>query len=229
MIEKLVEGSYLKRLDNIAQWLERDVFNKESVAQHSFKVAVFTRAILEDIFGHSGHVRNDVKILTFKLECVTHALHHDFDEAIFLRDVSHSVKYNKFNGNEVRQAINHFVEHQFVEEFKSDEIPDSYQMFEDSIVNVNQDVKAVVKVADWLALLYYCRRELALGNHNFEETYEYCKVNLKTATDKAAQTLNRVFENYEINSVSIKNAIDINFVDKINNIIQSSVYGNKDY
>ena len=50
MIDKIFNGPYLRRLDNIIQWQEKDVFAKESVSQHSFKVAVFTSVILEDIF-----------------------------------------------------------------------------------------------------------------------------------------------------------------------------------
>lgn len=41
MIVKIFNGEYLKRLDNILQWQERDVFKQESVSQHSYKVSVF--------------------------------------------------------------------------------------------------------------------------------------------------------------------------------------------
>ena len=218
MIEQIVEGSHLKRIDNIVQWQERDVFQRESVSQHSFKVSVFTRVILEDILGgDDGRGRWD----KFKLDCVTHALFHDFDEAIFLRDISHSVKYNKFNGQEIKEAINHYVSHQFFEEFGEDDgrYSDSLKMLHKSIVSVDPEVKEVVKVADWMALLYFCRRELSLGNVNFNETYEYCKESLFKSANKMV---------YDLAAKSL----DIEpqkFIESINKIISSDYHGKKDF
>ena len=218
MIEQIVEGSHLKRIDNIVQWQERDVFQRESVSQHSFKVSVFTRVILEDILGgDDGRGRWD----KFKLDCVTHALFHDFDEAIFLRDISHSVKYNKFNGQEIKEAINHYVSHQFFEEFGEDDgkYSDSLKMLHKSIVSVDPEVKEVVKVADWMALLYFCRRELSLGNVNFKETYEYCKESLFKSANKMV---------YDLAAKSL----DIEpqkFIESINKIISSDYHGKKDF
>ena len=188
MIEKLVNGDHLKRLDNIVQWLEQDGFNKESVSEHSFKVAVFTRAILEDIFGNN----NDEGVLRFKLDCVTHALHHDFDEAIFLRDISHDIKYNKFNGEEIRHVIDDYVKHKFDEDF-GDESTDCYRMMYNSIVEVPMHIKPVVKLADWLALFYHCKREVALGNERFMETLVYCRKSIKESVENVIGSINAVF------------------------------------
>lgn len=218
MIDKIVTGSHLKRVDNIIQWQERDVFQRESVSQHSFKVSVFTRIILEDIF---DGVEFNGRFDKFKLECVTHAIFHDFDEAIFLRDAAHSIKYNKFNGLEIREAINHYVEHQFFEEFKEDDGMESasVKMLHSSIIEVAPLVKEVVKVADWMALLYFCRRELALGNSNFEKTYEYCKDSVLKA---ASQMI------YDIGAY----VIGINtqkFLESIHKIINTDYHGTNDF
>ena len=216
MIDKIVTRSYLKRLDNIIQWQERDVFNKESVSQHSFKVSVFTRVLLDDVFGDS----HDFQAEGFKLDCVTHAIFHDWDEAIFLRDVSHSIKYNEFNGQDVRNAIDDYVNHEFVKEFENLGEQDrvAYETLYKSIVGVDPKVKIVVKVADWLALLFFCRRELALGNKNFEATYKYCKQGLFKA---ANNLVNMVAECYNINARD--------FLISINNLIESDVYGETDF
>ena len=53
MLEKIFNGTYLSRLDNIVQWLERDRHNQESVSQHSYKVTIFARVLLEEIFGEN--------------------------------------------------------------------------------------------------------------------------------------------------------------------------------
>ena len=216
MIDKIVTRSYLKRLDNIIQWLERDVFNKESVSQHSFKVSVFTRVLLDDVFGDS----HDLQVERFKLDCVTHAIFHDWDEAIFLRDVSHSIKYNEFNGQDVRNAIDDYVNHEFSKEFENLDEQDrvAYETLHKSIVEVDPKVKIVVKVADWLALLYFCRRELALGNKNFTATYKYCSQGLFKA---AANLANMAAEYYNIDSG--------NFLNSINKLIESNVYGETDF
>lgn len=216
MIDKIVTRSYLKRLDNIIQWQERDVFNKESVSQHSFKVSVFTRVLLDDVFGDS----HDLQIERFKLDCVTHAIFHDWDEAIFLRDVSHSIKYNEFNGQDVRNAIDEYVNHEFSKEFEFLDEQDrvAYETLRKSIVDVDPQVKIVVKVADWLALLFFCRRELALGNKNFTATYKYCRQGLFKA---AANLANMVAEYYNIDSG--------NFLNSINKLIESNVYGETDF
>jgi len=216
MIEEIISKSYLKRLDNIVQWLERDTFNRESVSQHSFKVAVFTRVLLDDIFGDT----QDFRVERFKMNCVTHAIFHDFDEAIFLRDVSHNVKYNEFNGSDVRKSIDDFVEYEFNKEFakESESEKPAYDTLKSAIIDVDPDVKKVVKVADWLALLYYCRRELALGNKNFELTYKYCINGVIRATYNMCKMIEIIF------NISTEN-VESN----INKIMKASVYGETDY
>lgn len=217
MIEKLVNGDHLKRLDNIVQWLEHDGFTRESVAEHSFKVAVFTRAILEEVFGSDDNIEKslDIEILRFKLNCVTHALHHDFDEAIFLRDVSHNVKYNKFNGTEIRHAIDVYVRHQFEEDFRGASA-DSYHMMHASVIAIPTYVKPVVKLADWLALYYHCKRELSLGNNKFNEVTMYCKQNILESVEIVIGDVNAVFNRNGVLTDSLDK-----FRQKIHNIVNN--------
>ena len=173
MIEKFIKGTHLKRLDNIIQWQEKDVFTKESVSQHSFKVTIFTRMILEEIFG----VYNSGEIAKFKLDCVTKAMFHDWDEAIFLRDISHEIKYNTFNGEKIREVIKEYVENEFNEEF-SPALPPNNSAFDvlyAAVIDSDKCVKSVVKLADWLALYYFCEREINLGNKDFDAIKKYCE------------------------------------------------------
>ena len=210
MIEKIVLSDYLKRLDNIIQWQEIDVFNKESVSQHSFKVSVFTRIIVEELFLNE-HQDDDYElaytISSFKLAAVTHAIFHDWDEAIFLRDVSHSVKYNKHNGQDVRKTIDDYVKFEFDKEFDDSDV--CKNLLYHSIIDVNTSVKKVVKVADWLALFFFCRRELALGNKSFEDTYNYCRQGIvKSAMDMIEEMKSK----FGISCESVYNAIIHNVI-----------------
>lgn len=173
MLEKIFKSDYLKRLDNIKQWQEVDVFKEESVAQHSYKVTVFARVLLEDLFA-----RNSCnEILKFKLDCVTHAMFHDWDEALILRDMSHKTKYNSYNGAEIRDSLDHLTKHLVEEEFAGEE--DSAFLLRKQIAHPDLTVKKFCKLCDWLALQFYVERELSLGNKYFADVSDYCIENIR--------------------------------------------------
>ena len=107
-------NDYLKKicsLDNIHQWEERDSIVKESVSQHSFKVAAIAAYVLEEL-KKDEVLSSSPKFIEFAYNALKYALLHDFDESIILRDMSHMVKYNTFNGEEIRKVLNDFVEHE---------------------------------------------------------------------------------------------------------------------
>jgi 5'-deoxynucleotidase YfbR-like HD superfamily hydrolase len=174
MIRKMFEGAYLRQLDNIVQWSEMDVFQRESVSQHSFKVAVFTRVLLQDIFGDidEGDMRSPL-LRDFKLRCVDYAMFHDFDEALIRRDISHVTKYNRFNGSEIRRNLNELADHLAQEEILADSV--SGKFVYDTIIHPESYVKRFVKLCDWLAMAFFIRREQRMGNQNMhlEDTTVY--------------------------------------------------------
>lgn len=180
---KLFNRDYLARLDNIKQWLEYDRHQQESVSQHSYKVSVFAMSIM-DYFWPTG--TENVKVLRFKYQTLKMALMHDFDEAILRRDITHEVKYNAYNGFEVRNVLDRFVEHQLYEEFgeESDVVKTLSKDWE------HYDVAhAIVKVADWMALLYFLNRELAIGNRSWPlNLLPYCKDNYRKAISTLQDT-----------------------------------------
>lgn len=187
MLEKIFNGEYLKRLDNIKQWQEIDVFNKESVAQHSYKVTVFARILLEDLFA-----RNSCnEILKFKLDCVTHAMFHDWDEALILRDMSHKTKYNSYNGEEIRESLNHLTNHLVKEEFAGED--DSAFMLRKQISFPDPNVKTFCKLCDWLALKFYVERELSLGNKHFEDVNRSCFESIRKYAENVKDVLIKKF------------------------------------
>ena len=173
---KLFSRDHLARLDNIKQWLEYDRHQQESVSQHSFKVSVFTMSLLEYLWPSDTQ---HAEVWLFKYQTLKLALMHDFDEAILRRDITHELKYNKYNGGEIRNALDRFVDRQLTEEFGDES--DVVKMFskKDKFYDV---MHAIVKVADWMALLYFLNRELAIGNRSWPlNLLTYCKDNYRKA------------------------------------------------
>ena len=205
MIQKMFEGAYLRQLDNIVQWSEMDVFQRESVSQHSFKVAIFTRVLLQDIFGDpdEGSMLY-APLQDFKLKCVDYALFHDFDEALIRRDISHVTKYNRFNGPEIRRNLNELADYLAKTEILSDELSGKYCY--DTILHPFLYVKRFVKLCDWLAMAFFIRREQRMGNVNMkmEDTTVYNGV--RSAIEEVKKTLenNECFKNLEPNFVPLE-------------------------
>lgn len=180
---KLFNRDYLARLDNIKQWLEYDRHQQESVSQHSFKVSVFTMSLLDYLWPSDTQ---HAEVWLFKYQTLKLALMHDFDEAILRRDITHELKYNKYNGGEIRSVLDRFVDRQLTEEFGDES--DVVKMFskEDKFYDV---MHAIVKVADWMALLYFLNRELAIGNRSWPlNLLPYCKDNYRKAVSTLQDT-----------------------------------------
>ena len=161
MIEKVFNGAYLKRLDNIVQWSEKDVFTRETVSSHSYKVTVFCRVLLEEIF----RVDND-STREFKMNCVTHAMFHDWDEALLLRDISHETKYNSYNGEQIRSVLDNLSKHLAVNEFLDGTSTGEFVF--GAIFTNDESVNSFCKVCDWLALAFFIKREQSMGNQNLD-------------------------------------------------------------
>lgn len=176
----------LSRLDNIKQWLELDTINKESVSQHSLKVAAFAAVLLEEVFDKDT-LEYDYKLLNFSKDVILHAIFHDFDEALILRDLSHEVKYNKYNGEFLRNGLNSYAMYEFYRMFMPDDKlkdkPESKveKMLHDSFFAKDNVVKSFVKFCDWLAMCMFVSRELRLGNKNINDKVRNCKTGIKIA------------------------------------------------
>ena len=182
MIEKVFNGAYLKRLDNIVQWSEKDVFTRETVSSHSYKVTVFCRVLLEEIF----KVDND-SIREFKMNCVTHAMFHDWDEALLLRDISHETKYNSYNGEQIRSVLDSLSKHLAVNEFL-DETSTGEFVF-GAIFTNDESVNSFCKVCDWLALAFFIKREQSMGNQNLSAQETTVKDGLRKSVNRGVGIL----------------------------------------
>ena len=202
MIDKIFNGPYLRRLDNIIQWQEKDVFARESVSQHSFKVAVFTSVILEDIFPtkNSHNVVDEIRskhIAEFKLKCIQSALFHDLDEALLLRDISHETKYNGYNGEQIRNALNALSDHIANKEFFDEKWGSGGSMIYYAMRCKNPVVKSGVKVADWMALIFFVRREQDLGNKTLDSLRPYLIESFKRAVNEMKEQIAKEFGEFD--------------------------------
>lgn len=165
---------HLSRLDNIHQWEERDSIIEESVSQHSFKVSAIAHYILRIIEKEMNFlpIRNStfyLKFVEFKASCLSYAILHDFDEAIIGCDIPHVVKYNPYNGEKIREAINDFVSHKETLDFQG------------LIPQPTEIVKKFVKVCDWVALSTFCERNREMGCFSFTGEIYYCDEKLREA------------------------------------------------
>lgn len=184
-MKKFVEK--IELLDNITQWSERDSIIKESVSQHSFKVAAIANYLFQSI--DAGKKPHECIPDTFRGDVLSYAIMHDFDEAIFGRDVSHTVKYNSYNGEHIRKAIDEYVEHTLETEFFGLMKTPSYI------------VKRFVKLCDWLALLTFTTRNQNMGAKTFSNEDVYCREKIIETMKEVEELLYSEFGiNIELNS-----------------------------
>lgn len=196
MLEKIFNGIFLKRLDNIIQWQDKDVLKHESVAQHSYKVSVFCTLVLDEIFGE----KNDKEeVENFKLRCIKHAIYHDWDEALIMRDVSHETKYNTFNGEEIRACLNNLSKELSRREFLNDgDIETVYNAMNES----DEVIHSVVKFCDWLAMIFYLNREESLGNKTLIKQKEHAYLSIVNAYSKMRIEINGYFNLNIVNDLN---------------------------
>lgn len=175
-------------LDNVRQWEERDSVVKETVSQHSFKVSAICIYILEKITDDNwDRLGGNNYWSSFRYEAVKYATLHDFDEAILCRDISHEIKYNKYNGGVIRVALDNFVKH---------EIDESGLSFIYGEVWAN--VKDLVKMCDWLALLTFITRNEKMGVKEFSEEKKYCLDNFSDSVVTVKATIDRTFKDCDL-------------------------------
>ena len=169
MFDKIFTDRDFDQLNNMVRWNGLNRIKDESVAHHSFIVTWFSRIIVEELLGD----KND----SFKLEVITYALFHDFDE-MFSGDIIHGVKYNEFNGKEIKKSIDEYCNFKVINKFA--EQNSSNNLIKKNMTGfVSKSAKSIVKLSDWLSMCFYLKKEIALGNKGLYDHYFYCaeKVN----------------------------------------------------
>ena len=133
--------------------------------------------------------------------------------------MSHETKYNNYNGTEIRTALNNLSKHKAIEEFGEEDEPGSgnwtasANMVVGNITRSGDDVKIFCKLADWLALAFYMKRERELGNKSLSAQWESGRAGLEQAVTNVIEMLNRKFGGHVIMNFS-----------ELNNLIKN-VYG----
>lgn len=183
-------------LDNIKQWEERDSVIKETVSQHSFKVSAICIYLLNKV-NRDEILSENWRWNVFALNCVKHAVLHDFDESVLGRDISHVVKYNVRNGEKIRNVLNDFVDYEL-------------KRMDLQFINngVNPDVKTFVKLCDWLSMMTFIVRNKKMGVLDFQKEESYCLDKIGESINVVKFMLEHKFGEYELNLDFFNNLIE---------------------
>ena len=156
------------RLNNMPRWAGWRRIQEETVAHHSFIVTWFARLIVEEVLPK----REDLQ-----LKVTTYAIFHDFDET-FTGDILHGVKHNKHNGQKLRTLMKEFCHNKTLEVFSG--TSRSEVLIRETMLDEHrEDVKGIVKLADWLSMAYYLKREVSMGNAGLQHVLDYCEDNIQ--------------------------------------------------
>ena len=175
IIRRSMNGDFDRLFDTMRWNSSNFVFQKESLAAHQYMVAYFANALALDLsFGVEA-----------RLNVLEYALHHDWDE-IFTGDIGHEVKYNQYNGLRIRESLEELIRFSAQKEFLRSEY-DSEIVIGRIIADTHEYapcVKMLVKVCDWLSMLFFCVREVKLGNTYFLSKMMYCIDSCVASVDK---------------------------------------------
>lgn len=130
------------QLKNVIRYNTRNILKKESVAEHSFYVALFALKICDDY---------KIDTVNTKMSLIK-ALLHDMPE-IELNDITHNVK-ERLN---LRPFLKKYEDEYFVEHYKQHE----WLMIEG-----NDKINAIVDLADAMSVYQYSLNETMLGNQS---------------------------------------------------------------
>lgn len=167
--EFFFEPEYLQKLytlKNIVRYNPRTRLKNESVAEHSFFVALIALELCN---------RLNTSVETTQ-QCLIKALLHDMPETE-LNDITHDVK-SRLNLSSVLKA--------YEDEYFNREFPVYSELMSNNDDNL---VNFIVNYADTMSVLQYTHNEIELGNKSMQEIYDNCLVRLKTIKNKIKEIL----------------------------------------
>ena len=124
------------------------------------------------------------------------AILHDFDASVLGRDISHVVKYNSYNGKEIREVLNNFVDFE-LREMKLDFINN----------DIDLEVKTFVKLCDWLSMLTFIIRNKRMGVTDFNNEEKYCLEKTSESVNVVKFMIEDKFSDYELDLQFFNNLI----------------------
>lgn len=155
-------------LKDVIRYNCRKHLKDESVAEHSFYVALLALMICEQ-----KHIEDNDIIRQVLIK----ALLHDMPE-IELNDITHNVKERL-----------HLTE--FLKKFEDEYYAEKFPTYSDLMANDDDNiVNRIVLFADALSVKQFCLNELSLGNNNKDITDEI----LKSATERCEKHEKRLDE-----------------------------------
>jgi 5'-deoxynucleotidase YfbR-like HD superfamily hydrolase len=179
IFERLFSDPTFDRLNNLHRWNGIRRLKEESVAHHSYIVTLFARILAETTL-----VSNDDRLMV-----TTRAIFHDWDE-IFSGDITHDVKYNDYNGKEIRDAVDAFVRNSMKAKFSEDNGSFSEMLIMGySVGKLPKYVDSLVKVSDWLSMAFYLKMEVTLGNRSLDRLFRYCDEHINRTCKQAKEDL----------------------------------------
>lgn len=198
--ERFLNDPEFDRINNMVRWNGLNRVKDETVAHHSFIVSWFCRILAEEIFEE-----NEIKFLI-----LSYAIFHDYDE-IFTGDILNPFKYNEYNGNEVRSVIDDFLKFKISQKFNTDSKTD--EMFR-GILNkttIPPIARKIVKIADWISMYFYLKKERQLGNAGVGRQNAHCIENIRLTCQDAIDYLNESNE-YKVNLTILEEIKNTHFI-----------------
>lgn len=188
IIYNIFKNPMYDQINNMVRWNGISRNKDETVGHHTHIVTFFTRILLEDLFSFlPEEIKN--KIIA---DTVTYAMFHDFDES-FTGDILHDFKHNKFNGTDIKSSISKYLDQVQVQNFGSDSIFDKLITKYAFKVEIEKYQKSIVKLSDWLSMLFYIQKEKQLGNKNIDRQWDSC---LKSVSNQAVTVMEEINETF---------------------------------
>lgn len=155
------------RLKNVVRYNTRNVIKKESVAEHSFYVALFTLKICND---YNVDPRTEKR-------AIIKALLHDMPE-IELNDITHDVK-EKLN---LRP---------FLKKYEDEYFDTHFSEYRSLMKEGDEKTNAIVDYADTMSVYQYVLNEELLGNksNDIQEILNITKIRIKTCKERLEEIL----------------------------------------
>lgn len=171
----IVDDNNIYKLSNIIRYSQQSKIKNESVAEHSYYVGWFTKCICTKY-----ELSDKIRLMAFEA-----ALLHDIPEVI-TNDITYDVKQMVPEVSALLKPYEEDVikEHSHV----------AYKVLFKPETKDELAAKKIVKHADILSVLLYCRNEELLGNKNFTELRKATEQRLKKSKEQLLAAIKEVKE-----------------------------------
>jgi hypothetical protein len=105
---------------------------------------------------------------------------------MFTGDIVHGVKYDSLHGEDLRDLLDKIIKNKANQKF-DDNVLCERLMKSMMVDEIPVFIKKLVKVCDWLSMLFYLKKELQLGNTALIRHHNYC---FKKLIDSCQDLLN---------------------------------------